>query len=99
VVMGEQVVLIGFQAATIDTMQVQIGALKKRGSRKPFTFTLGPSVIYDMAPCGGSTSVQFDDVAVTTSESCNRLAYGIGITGGLDLIWLTETIGKLLRFF
>lgn len=94
------------QAQTDSTKDKQIVALKKRTSGHPFTFTVGPSMLYRMDPCGGSTSsdpVEVEETGVTisvqTSTPCTRLVYGLGITGGLDLVWFIGKVGNILRIF
>jgi uncharacterized coiled-coil protein SlyX len=86
------------QAQVDSTKDEQITALKKRSAGRPFTVVLGPGLLYDLGGCP-ETTVQteyFDGFTTTTTSngSCDKIKYGIGITAGLDLVWLTDKLVK-----
>lgn len=101
VVIHEKTVLIGFQAAQIDTMEVQIEALRRRGDHSPFTVVLGPGVFYDMTSCEAVVVANDPETGASAvaTQDCPTFRWGIGVTGGLDLVWTVNTIGRAFSIF
>ncbi len=81
------------QAALDSTKTEQIKALKRRSAGSPITVVLGPGVYYDMTSCEAVVVVSDEFASAVATQDCPTFRWGIGVTGGLDLIW---TVDKLV---
>ncbi len=83
--------------ATKDSVQTeQITALKKRSAGSPITVVLGPGIYYDMTSCEAVVVVSDEFASAVATQDCPTIRWGIGVTGGLDLIW---SVGKVVAGF
>lgn len=83
------------QAALDSTKTEQIKALKKRSAGSPIAVALGPGIYYDMTSCTATVFVSDPETGTSAvgTQDCPTFRWGVGITGGLDLVW---TVDKLV---